>query len=290
MFEVITKIENMFWAGGNKLGAKLIGNEIIRQQFQLSSKISRKLNERYTNFLYESDLEDEEIVKWRARLIELIGLALVSGQYDEVWEQVTDWAEQTGAGAVQYNIAIDELLQTNKVYREIIWEFVEGLGKEEFTFATFLQINKVIDSILDQTAYIFSSSYVKHHAKTLRLARETMLDISTPIVTISDTIAVLPLVGDIDTYRARVLMETALKKCSDLRNSELIIDLSGVPIVDTMVANELFKVANALNLIGVKPTITGIRPEIAQAVVNLGIDFRNIRTLGTLKQALHQKI
>ena len=266
-----------------------LGTLLVDQQLQLSSKISHRMNERYTQFLIESRIEDQEIVRWRGKLIEYIGKALISNQPENMWEQLTDWAQQTGAGAAQYNVGIDELMKTIKVYREVIWEFVENQNHAELNFKSFLQINKIIDSFLDQTAYVFSTSYVKQHAKNLSFVRQSMLEISAPIVSVSDNIAVLPLVGEIDTDRAKVLMETVLEKCSELKNTELIIDLSGVPIVDTMVADQLFKIAHSLNLIGVKPTFIGIRPEIAQAVVNLGIDFSNISTIGNLKQALKNR-
>ena len=189
--------------------------------------------------------------------------------------------------AVQYGVAIDELLSTNKLYRVVIWGFVkENIDRDSTNVASFLQINDIIDELLDHTAYVFSVSFVEFHKRTLGLAKDAMLELSTPVVSLSDKIAILPLVGELDTYRARILMETSLQRCADLKNSELIIDLSGVPIVDTMVAQELFQVAKALQLIGVRPTFTGLRPDIAQTVVNLGIDFKEIRTTGSLKQAL----
>lgn len=267
--------------------AKELGRLIVEQKMELSRQISERLNQRYVKFLQESNLEDQEILQWRAQLINYIGNALLQLGTEEVWEQVTDWATQTGEGAVKYGVAIDELLNTNKVYRQVIWDFIqENIDKESTKIDYLLRMNDIISSLLDHSAYIFSVSFVDYHKKTLVLAREEMLSISTPVVSLSDEIAILPLVGELDTYRAKILMETSLKSCATLGNSELIIDLSGVPIVDTMVASELFQVANALRLIGVKPTFTGLRPEIAQAVVNLGIDFKNIRITGSLKQAL----
>jgi rsbT co-antagonist protein RsbR len=270
---------------GNRLLENL-GALIIKHQIDISLKISKQLDDRYNQFLYQSNFEDDEIVKWRAQLIDSIGQAFMEGNSLSVWGRINDWATQTSAGSVQYNIGVDELFQTIRIYREVIWDSIEELIDENASFQTFLKVNKIIDTILDQVAYQFSITYVKHHTRSMSLIKEAMLEISTPIVSISRSTAILPLVGEIDTYRARVLMETTLDKCVELKKTRLIIDLSGVPIVDTMVAHELFKVASALKLIGVESVFTGIRPEIAQSMVALGIDFSIIKTTGTLEQAL----
>ncbi|CAH0343962.1 STAS domain-containing protein [Bacillus sp. CECT 9360] len=267
--------------------AQTLGKQIVEQQLELSQKISVRLSEKYNNFLQESNLEDEAIVHWRAKLIGYIGSALIYFHTDDVWSDVTDWAAQTGRGAVQYGVAIDELLNTNKVYRSIIWEFLqEKIDRENTTIESILKINNIIDTIMDQTAYIFSVSFVEYHKKTLGIARKAFMEVSTPVVALSDEIAILPLIGELDTDRVTILIETSLERCAALGNTELIIDLSGVPMIDTMVAFELFRVANALTLLGVRPTFTGLRPEIAQAVVNLGIDFKKIQIMSSLKQAI----
>jgi rsbT co-antagonist protein RsbR len=247
-----------------------------------------KLDSRYTQFIKESHFKDNEVTEWRAQLIEIIGKAVREGSDEALSEDVSKWAYHTGEGAVSNGIAIDELLKTNKLYREVFWDYIESVleTEKEFPVRKMLKLNKIIDSVLDHTAYIFSVTFVKFHQQTLQQARQALLDISTPVVSLTDEVAVLPLVGDLDTYRARLLMETSLKQCIKLKNTHLVIDLSGVPIVDTMVAGELFQINKALNLIGVKPIFTGIRPDIAQAVISLGIDFSDITVLGNLKMAL----
>jgi rsbT co-antagonist protein RsbR len=81
-------------------------------------------------------------------------------------------------------------------------------------------------------------------------------------------------------------MGQALSKGANLSLEYLIIDLSGVPIIDTMVADRIFKVIDSLTLLGIKPILTGIRPEIAQTMVQLGIDFSSVRTYSSLQNAL----
>lgn len=267
-----------------------LGKLMVKKKLEISDSISKHLDQSYNQLLKENNFHDHKVGKWRAYLISYIGESLIKDQVDDLMPEITDWATQTAEGSFKSNISIDALLQTNKVYRTVIWDFVKEIETAEVTLETFLRINRVIDTILDHTAYIFGVSYVKDHEQVLRLVHESGVELSTPVVKINKDIAVLPLVGDIDTYRARIMKERTIKSASELKITELYIDLSGVPIVDTMVANELFQVARALDLIGVKPTFTGIRPEIAQSIVNLGIDFKGIKTLGSLEQALHGKI
>ncbi|TYS78881.1 STAS domain-containing protein [Rossellomorea aquimaris] len=113
-------------------------------------------------------------------------------------------------------------------------------------------------------------------------------ELSIPIVKVTDTIAILPLIGDINSARAKDLMERSLSQGSALGLSYLIIDLSGVTVVDTMVADQLFKVVAALKLAGIQVVLTGIRPEIAQTMVNLGIVIKHIPTFASLHTALIQ--
>ena len=99
-------------------------------------------------------------------------------------------------------------------------------------------------------------------------------------------LALLPLVGDIDTARAKIILENTLKECSQKGVQHLCIDLSGVVIIDTMVAHQIFDLVTSLRLIGVETTISGIRPEIAQTAVQLGLPFNEFRTASSLAHAL----
>lgn len=267
-----------------------IGRLVMKNKLDLSIQISTILDKRYANFLEESGLENDAIVKWRATLIELIGQAMTSLDTSAVLDQVTDWARQTGEAAVQYGIKVDELLITVKAYRQAIWNTIEDhIDKETCKFGIFRKLGEIIDDLLHQVSFILSETFVQFHNQTLKLANDAMLEVSTPVVSLSEEVAILPLIGELDTYRARILLESALAKCSEMENSDLIIDLSGVPIVDTAVANELLQLANALQLIGVRPTFTGLRPEIAQTMVQLGINFKEVRTAASLKQALQMQ-
>lgn len=113
-----------------------------------------------------------------------------------------------------------------------------------------------------------------------------LAELSTPLLVISDQAVVMPLVGAIDSRRIQQIMETLLLGVSKHGVSQVILDIIGVPIVDTQVANALIRAARAVTLLGAQTVLTGIRPEVAQTLVGLGADLSSIVTLGTLQAGI----
>jgi rsbT co-antagonist protein RsbR len=127
---------------------------------------------------------------------------------------------------------------------------------------------------------------MKDYTDKIQSAQYAIDELSIPVVRITKEIGVIPLVGEIDTHRAQILMENALKQGNTYKLSWLIIDLSAVPIIDTMVADQLFKVVAALKLIGIDVVLSGIRSEIALTMVQLGVKLNDIVTFNSLYGAL----
>jgi len=115
---------------------------------------------------------------------------------------------------------------------------------------------------------------------------EQLLELSTPVVKLWEGVVAVPLVGTLDSARTQVVMEKLLQTLVDTGSEHAIIDITGVPAVDTQVAQHLLKTVVAARLMGAECTISGIRPQIAQTIVALGIEFGDIRTKATLADAL----
>ncbi|MCB7136128.1 STAS domain-containing protein [Cellulosimicrobium marinum] len=115
---------------------------------------------------------------------------------------------------------------------------------------------------------------------------EQLLELSTPVVKLWDGVVAVPLVGTLDSARTQVVMEKLLNTLVDTGSEHAIIDITGVPAVDTQVAQHLLKTVVAARLMGAECTISGIRPQIAQTIVALGIEFGDIRTKASLADAL----
>jgi rsbT co-antagonist protein RsbR len=112
-----------------------------------------------------------------------------------------------------------------------------------------------------------------------------MLELSTPVVELWDSILALPIIGTLDSARTQVVMETLLEAIVNTNSKVAIIDITGVPTVDTVVAQHLLKTVTAARLMGADCIISGIRPQIAQTIVHLGINLLDITTKATLRDA-----
>jgi rsbT co-antagonist protein RsbR len=228
---------------------------------------------------------EPQLLNIRAEFIGIFGQALINYNEQTTIARVKEWAEETGTFISNLGIPLDEALKDTSFYRKFIWKAVEEFGAEIDVLAgTIFKIISVVDPLLDEAVYYFSLTYVRNYEQTLNNAKNALLELSVPVVLLTSGVGVLPLIGSIDTERAALLMEKVLEQASKLRLNYLILDVSGVFIIDTMVVNQLFMVINALALIGVKTIITGIRPEVAQTIVKLGLNLDEI----TFKSNLHQ--
>ncbi|HWO98238.1 MAG TPA: STAS domain-containing protein [Bacillus sp. (in: firmicutes)] len=272
----------------------LLGEKILEKKFDIARRVheQRMFEMSVEQKQLLSQLEEKELINIRANFVGLFGQALIDrSNKGQAYDEIEKWGKETGEFAYNLGIPLDEALKDTSYYRNFLSEVIEDeIIKQDMSVKTVFGVARVIDPLLDHAVYCFSLTYVHINKKALEAAKTAFLELSVPVVPLSNGIAILPLVGDIDTERARLLMEETLREAVRLKLSSLILDLSGVVIVDTMVADQLFKVISGLELIGVKTTLTGIRPEIAQTVVSLGIDFSNVSIKANLKQALSDLI
>lgn len=162
-------------------------------------------------------------------------------------------------------------------------------SSQDISIQEFYEWSRILNQNIDEIIEVFTEEYHQVTMIQLNAQKEMINELSAPIMPITDGIGILPLVGEIDTHRARTILESVLEQCSALKLSYLFLDISGVPIVDTMVAYQIFKVIDSTKLLGIETIISGIRPEIAQTVVKLGLDFSNVKTEQSLAKALANK-
>ena len=113
-----------------------------------------------------------------------------------------------------------------------------------------------------------------------------MLELSSPVTKVWENILMLPVIGTLDSQRTQIMMENLLENIVSTGCTIAILDITGVPTVDTQVANHLIKTVTAARLLGAECIISGIRPAIAQTIVHLGIDLSSVNTKGTLQDAM----
>ena len=138
---------------------------------------------------------------------------------------------------------------------------------------------------IDRLGLATTEYYQKGREEIIMRQQQSMLELSTPVVTLWKGILALPLIGTLDSERTQVVMESLLKRIVETGASIAILDITGVPTVDTLVAQHLLKTVAAARLMGADCIISGIRPQIAQTIVHLGIDLNSIATKATLADA-----
>jgi rsbT co-antagonist protein RsbR len=139
--------------------------------------------------------------------------------------------------------------------------------------------------LLDKLGLLTTELYQKTREDIIARQQQELLELSTPVVRLWDNILALPLIGTLDSSRTQVVMQNLLDAIVATRSDYAIIDITGVPVVDTLVAQHLLKTVSAARLMGADCLISGIRPQIAQTIIHLGVDLTNVTTKATLADA-----
>ena len=162
------------------------------------------------------------------------------------------------------------------ILREVHKQDAEGLARELWVATT----------LLDKLGLFTAETFQKSREGVIMRQQRDLLELSTPVVALWDGILALPLIGTLDSERTQVVMESLLERIVETGASIAIIDITGVPTVDTLVAQHLLKTVGAARLMGAECIISGIRPQIAQTIVHLGVDLGDVVTKATLASAL----
>ena len=140
--------------------------------------------------------------------------------------------------------------------------------------------------LLDEFGLVTVKSFQRAREEVINRQQQEMLELSTPVVKLWDGILALPMIGTLDSARTQIVMESLLHKIVETGSEIAIIDITGVPTVDTLVAQHLLKTVTAIRLMGADCIISGVRPQIAQTIVHLGVDLQGVTTKANLADAL----
>ncbi|EIT86728.1 YetI protein [Fictibacillus macauensis ZFHKF-1] len=241
--------------------------------------------------IYSSDahVDTEALLRKQNQMTNETIATLLIEDYAIFKEKKDQWAIEVAQSRMNSGTPIYEVLYALQDAREVFWTYIEKFSKKEHQKVTIehvLEWGRLIHKGFDDLCGAFAQHYYYIVKQRLNDQQQLIHELSAPIIPISETRAILPLIGDIDTVRAKMIVENIPHDCMELGVTQLFIDLSGVAIIDTMVAQQLFQLTSVLTLLGISAVITGIRPEIAQTSVHLGLDFSIVSTYSTLKRAL----
>lgn len=234
----------------------LISNQEIRQQ-------SEELVDSFVSNLKPENINDIESADFDGVIEILSGISIIRARQGFS-------ARETGAFIFGLKLALLQLLQQ------------EIKDDKETLYNASIQLNRLLDSF----SIVIFESFIKGREEVILRQTNEITEISTPVIRVWDGILALPIIGTLDSARTQVVMENLLQEIVATGSSIAILDISGVPAVDSLVAQHLIKTVSATRLMGAECIISGIRPEIAQTIVHLGIDLSNIITKATLASAL----
>lgn len=247
--------------------------------------------ERKDGSIYSVD-SDENVEKMlreqNALTIQTIASSLLEDK-TELDQNIKNWASIVAESRVNSDTPIYEVIDAvNKfedTLHQVLADFVEE-NEAVIDKKDILRWNRSISFAFSKLTMNFSKIYYEITRERLFSQEQLIQDLSTPIIPIFEAVAVLPLIGELDSLRADKLIDAIPQKCVELQIEHLFIDLSGMPVVDTMVAHQLYQLISVLNLLGIASTVSGFRPEVAQTSTQMGIRFDRGSTYSTLKQAL----
>jgi rsbT co-antagonist protein RsbR len=205
-------------------------------------------------------------------------------------EELIAFAEQEGVLWAEHSLTVAFKLEWVQAIRRTLWHFLYQYDKLNNSFSgrdVFFPLEKKINDRVDQFLNTFFISYTKYKDELLNSQRKLVEHLSVPIIPVSTSVAVLPLIGMIDDYRMQIIEEKVLIDISQLKVQTLIMDLSGIADMELNVISHFQKVLSGVSMMGSNAVITGMRPELVRKMVHSGITFdQKAETKGTLQQTL----
>jgi rsbT co-antagonist protein RsbR len=164
--------------------------------------------------------------------------------------------------------------------------FTEDLYDDSLSLEAYLAAIRAVSKLIHLDTSLVVETYSRITNEAMAAQSRSLMEMSTPVTQIWEGVLFLPIVGIVDSKRAQEIMNATLTKISQTQSRAFIMDISGVAVVDTAVANYLIKVTKATRLMGCECTISGLSPAIAQTIVELGIDVGRVKTTATMQDAL----
>lgn len=229
------------------------------------------------------DLIDERAVQQNSQdLLKAFTMGLAQGVPNfesAIWKPLKSHLERLSLAQARQGFSPSETATFIFSLKEPLFSLLQK--QPDATLESVWQISKLIDQL-----GLFSLEYfMSGREAVIREQQESLLELSTPVVELWDGVLAVPLIGALDSNRTQIVMESLLQKIVETESDLAIIDITGVPTVDTMVAQHLLKTITAAKLMGAKCIISGIRPQIAATIVHLGVELGEVVTKASLADA-----
>ncbi|OES46600.1 STAS domain-containing protein [Domibacillus iocasae] len=231
--------------------------------------------------------EKKQAIDMYVSLLRFFGESLVNEDKELVPDFFIDWSKKNAAMQISSNGKISEIAVRYPPTRDVLLEIVTeisielGLSIKENAFII-KRLNTLLDISLNETIFAFERLFEESREVT----QKELAALSAPIIPVKDGVVILPLIGDIDTYRVNYIIEHVIPKIGAMDIHYLIADFSGIYTINVDIAEYLDQIGSMLQLMGICVLTTGLRPELAQIVVNSRINISSINTFANVKKAL----
>ena len=229
---------------------------------------------------FDQFFSDTDTLKRVQRLQDDYWLLFMSGSIDDEYIAMR---RKVGEAHARIGLPLNTYFAGMNMFMEL---FGKCMRDHDMADAARSRMEESVTKLLHLDTAVVVETYNQLVEETLTAQAKSLMEMSTPVTQIWSGILLLPIVGIIDSKRARDIMNGTLAKIGETQARIFILDISGVGVVDTAVANHLIKITRATRLMGCDCTISGVSPSIAQTIVDLGIDVGRIKTTSTMKDAL----
>lgn len=233
-------------------------------------------------------ISDAETQEQAQRFVKLLQQAAQSGDLHDIsrseWKPVTELLETISTSrAIQGFTSEQTATFVLSLKKPLFASLRKDCGSDVDALAEEIW---VVTELVDRLSLTTVKAFQKTREEIILRQQDELLELSTPVVKLWEGILALPMIGTLDSSRTQVVMESLLQRIVDTGSELAIIDITGVPTVDTLVAQHLLKTVTAIRLMGADCIISGIRPQIAQTIVHLGVDLQGVTTKASLADAL----
>jgi len=245
-----------------------------------------KLREEWAQRISDAELlqvmSDEEIFSEATEVYDNYMDALETGSI----ENLQTYARELSERIIPRGVETDEVLGIVLLLRDALARSLFARYQEDLEL-----LNRILDSYepaANRIAVTVGVSFVEERERVIHEQQEAIRELSTPVLQLRDRLLILPIIGVLDTPRARQLTEQLLGAIRDNRATVVVIDITGVATIDRTVANHLVQTVEASRLMGASTILTGLSPDIAQTLVDLGVDLGMMKTVGDLQGGLEE--
>jgi len=244
--------------------------EVIRKQWVQDAKNKSML----------AGLSDEEIETESANVYDTCVKCIVTGKFDSAQAYAKSAAEKgILAGATSEQVLMSLLSLRDILGRAIF----ENYGKDP---KKWIKVLDTYEPVANAILGIVSDAFLKEREQLVKQQQEALLELSTPVIRVWEKVLTVPLIGVLDSERTQLVMETLLQRIVDTQSRVVIVDISGIPGIDTLVANHLLRTVTATKLLGAECIVTGVSSQIAQTLVHLGVDLSGIITRSSMSDGI----